>query len=92
MADKRITIEDPYNVGPGRYATVTQVHTGRLEFTVDFIHVLPGDPPRAILRSRQQVTPAHFKELAGLMQTLLAAYEQQHGPIGTPPAPPVTFN
>ena len=88
-----LAIELTEEVAEGIYANLVMIAHSPEEFVLDFIRVMPG-VPKARVRSRIIVTPAHARRLLAALEDNIAKYEAQFGEIGEPQArePQFTFN
>jgi hypothetical protein len=88
MADKQkqqqnqqLNIELPSEIADGIYANLVMIAHSPEEFILDFIRVMPG-LPKARVKSRIVITPAHAKRLLAALQDNIGKYEGTYGPIG----------
>lgn len=82
----QLNIELPEEVAEGMYANLAIITHSNSEFIIDFIRVMPG-VPKARVKSRMILTPAHAKRLLKALKDNIAKYESAHGTIdegGTP--------
>ena len=88
----QINIELPDNLAEGVYANLVMIAHSPEEFVLDFIRVMPG-VPKARVKSRIVVTPAHAKRLLHAMADNIARYERAYGEIEehVPPGQPLRF-
>lgn len=91
----RYSINDPLNLGLGRYVSMAQILSTDNEFTLDGYHLQPlqADPnispdqevtQNGTLVGRLIFSPRHFKLLYRVMGEQLARYEAAHGVIPVP--------
>lgn len=86
LGDLRVGV--PAEVANGVYSNLVLINHTPDEFVLDFSFVQPGTP-RANVRSRVVLSPAHLKRLLGALQQNLARYEQTFGPVpDRQPQPP----
>jgi len=87
-----LAIELTEEVAEGIYANLVMIAHSPEEFVLDFIRVMPG-VPKARVRSRIIVTPAHARRLLAALEDNIIKYEAQFGEIGEPQArePHFTF-
>ena len=78
--NQSLSIELAEDVAEGVYANLVMIAHSPEEFILDFIRVMPG-VPKARVKSRVVVTPAHAKRLLAALADNLQRYEAQHGPI-----------
>ena len=76
-----LSIELSEEVAEGVYSNLVMISHSPEEFILDFIRVMPG-VPKARVKSRIVVTPAHAKRLLAALADNLQRYEAQHGDIG----------
>lgn len=88
-----LAIELTEEVAEGIYANLVMIAHSPEEFVLDFIRVMPG-VPKARVRSRVIVTPAHAKRLLMALHENIGKYEAQFGEIAEPQSrePRFTFN
>jgi len=89
---QKINIELNEEVAEGVYSNLVMIAHSSEEFVLDFIRVMPG-VPKARVRSRIIVTPAHAKRLLRAMAENIERYERAHGEIEEMgfPGPAVQF-
>lgn len=76
----QINIELNEEIAEGIYSNLAILSHSPTEFVVDFIQVMPGTP-KAKVKSRILLTPAHAKRLLKALGENIAKYESVHGPI-----------
>ncbi|MEM0961950.1 MAG: DUF3467 domain-containing protein, partial [Bacteroidota bacterium] len=76
-----LSIELSEEVAEGVYSNLVMISHSPEEFILDFIRVMPG-VPKARVKSRVVVTPAHAKRLLAALADNIQRYEGQHGEIG----------
>jgi len=88
-----LSIELTEEVAEGHYANLVMIAHSPEEFVLDFIRVMPG-VPKARVRSRIIVSPAHAKRLLSALAENIGKYEAQFGEIAEPQSrePQFTFN
>lgn len=69
----------------GVFSNALITHHNDAEFTLDFLHVRPGQA-KAVIRARVITCPQHVKRMAILLQQMIMQYEQKHGVV-TPAEP-----
>jgi hypothetical protein len=92
MSDKnnhQISIEITDDIAEGIYANLAVINHSPTEFVIDFIRFMPG-MPKAKVKSRIILTPAHAKRLLIALTDNVHKYEQNFGDIedangGLPP-------
>lgn len=91
-AQQQINIELSEEIAEGIYSNLVMIAHSAEEFVLDFIRVMPG-VPKARVRSRIIVTPAHAKRLLRAMAENIERYERAHGEIEDAgfPGPAVSF-
>ena len=88
----QLNIELTEDVAEGVYSNLVMIAHGPEEFILDFIRVMPG-VPKARVKSRVVVTPAHAKRLVAALADNIRRYEAQFGEIGdVHPVPHVQFS
>lgn len=83
----KLEIQLDEETAQGAYVNLAVVNHNEAEFVVDFIFVQP-QAPRAKVRSRVILSPAHAKRLVAVLQEDVSRYEQSFGEIAAT-APPV---
>lgn len=76
----QLSIELPEDKAEGVYSNLVMIAHSPEEFILDYIRVMPG-VPKARVKSRVIVTPAHAKRLLGALEENIGRYEAQYGPI-----------
>ena len=76
----RINIELDEEIAEGVYANLAMIAHSNSEFVVDFIRLMPG-VPKAKVKSRVILSPAHAKRLLGALKDNIERYEKDFGPI-----------
>jgi uncharacterized protein DUF3467 len=91
-AQQQINIELTEEMAEGVYSNLVMIAHSSEEFVMDFIRVMPG-VPKARVKSRIIVTPAHAKRLLRALADNIERYERAHGEIaeGGFPGPAVQF-
>ena len=79
--DSQLNIEVSGEVAEGTYSNLVMIAHSPEEFILDFIRVMPG-VPKARVKSRVIVSPAHAKRLLRALQDNIDKYENAFGPIG----------
>ena len=89
---QQINIELSEDTAEGIYANLVMIAHSSEEFVMDFIRVMPG-VPKARVKSRIIVTPAHAKRLLRALAENIDRYERAHGEIAEAgfPGPAVQF-
>jgi hypothetical protein len=89
---QQINIELTEETAEGIYSNLVMIAHSAEEFVMDFIRVMPG-VPKARVRSRIIVTPAHAKRLLRALRENMDRYERAHGEIEEKsfPGPAVQF-
>jgi Protein of unknown function (DUF3467) len=90
--NQQINIELSEETAEGVYANLVMIAHSSEEFVMDFIRVMPG-VPKARVKSRIIVTPAHAKRLLRALAENLDRYERAHGDIAEAgfPGPAIQF-
>lgn len=83
----QINIELNEDVAEGTYANLVMIAHSAEEFIMDFIRVMPG-LPKANVKSRIIVTPAHAKRLLHALADNIQRYEMAYGEIQEHPGGP----
>lgn len=73
-------------VAQGEYSNIATIIAGPAELFIDFARIVPGRSEMRVF-SRVILSPVHAKQLAVALSENIRRYEQQNGPIPTPPAP-----
>lgn len=76
----QINIDLPENVADGIYSNLAVITHSNAEFVIDFLAVLPG-LPKAKVKSRIILTPAHAKRLLRALRENITKFEQAHGEV-----------
>jgi len=90
----KLNIELPEDVAEGTYANLAIISHSHSEFVLDFVRILPN-VPKAKVKSRVILTPAHARRLLQALTENLQKYEAQFGQINggdQGPMPPMSFN
>ncbi len=93
-APGQLNIELPEEVAEGEYSNLAIISHSHSEFIIDFIRMVPN-VPKAKVKSRIILTPAHAKRLLKAMADNVKKYESQFGVIedsDMPPFPPMSFS
>ena len=77
---QQINIELNEEIAEGVYSNLVMIAHSSEEFVMDFIRVMPG-VPKARVKSRIIVTPAHAKRLLRALASNIDRYERAHGDI-----------
>lgn len=85
MADQNTTpqgmnIEIAEEIAEGIYSNLAIISHSNQEFVVDFIRLMPN-VPKAKVKSRIILTPAHAKRLLAALADNVKRFEAQHGSI-----------
>ncbi|MCQ2225985.1 MAG: DUF3467 domain-containing protein [Paludibacteraceae bacterium] len=87
---KQLNIELSEEVADGVYSNLAIISHSSSEFVLDFVRIMPNTP-KAKVKSRIILTPAHAKHLMLALQDNVRKYEQQFGTIdGTAASPSVS--
>jgi hypothetical protein len=89
-----LNIELSEDVAEGVYSNLAIISHSHSEFVIDFIRLMPN-VPKAKVKSRVILTPAHAKRLLKALNENLKKYEGQFGVIDDPEPPsfpPMNFN
>jgi hypothetical protein len=89
--NQQLNIELPTEIADGIYSNLVMIAHSPEEFILDFIRVMPG-LPKARVKSRIVITPAHAKRLLGALQDNIGKYEAAYGPIGESGGGPADFS
>lgn len=76
----QLNIELTEEVAEGVYSNLVMLAHSSEEFILDFIRVMPG-VPKAKVKSRIIVTPAHAKRLLRALADNIERFERAHGEI-----------
>ncbi len=76
----QITIDLSEEMAEGTYANLAIIAHSHAEFVVDFVRTMPN-VPKAKVKSRIILTPAHAKRLLNALNDNIKKYEAQHGKI-----------
>ncbi len=90
----QISIELPEDIAEGTYSNLAIISHSHSEFVIDFVRMLPN-VPKAKVKSRIILTPAHAKRLMKALSDNVSKYEAQHGSISDTdpmPFPPMNFS
>ena len=89
----QMNIEISEEVADGTYSNLAIISHSNQEFVLDFVRMMPN-VPKAKVKSRIILSPAHAKRLMKALEENIKKYENQHGPIqeGGAPMPPINFN
>ena len=82
----QISIDLPEDIAEGIYSNLAIITHSHSEFVVDFVRLLPN-VPKAKVKSRIILTPAHAKRLMKALADNVKKFESQHGTIGEPEVP-----
>jgi hypothetical protein len=77
---QQINIDLDENTAEGIYSNMAMITHSNSEFVVDFIRIMPGTP-KAKVKSRIILTPAHAKRFLKALNENIAKYESMHGTI-----------
>lgn len=86
MSDKnqppqnQLSIELPEEIAEGIYSNLAIISHSNSEFVIDFIRMMPN-VPKAKVKSRLVLTPAHAKRLLKALQDNVKKFEHQFGVI-----------
>lgn len=75
-----MNIELKEEVAQGTYSNLAIITHSNSEFVVDFVRIVPGTP-KAQVKSRIILTPAHAKRLMLALQDNINKFEKMNGPI-----------
>lgn len=92
--NNQLNIELTEEISEGVYSNLAIISHSHAEFVVDFIRLMPN-VPKAKVKSRIILSPAHAKRLLRALSDNLNKYEAQYGPIidSEPQGfPPMSFN
>ncbi|HMS28954.1 MAG TPA: DUF3467 domain-containing protein [Saprospiraceae bacterium] len=92
--NNQLNIELTEEISEGVYSNLAIISHSHAEFVVDFIRLMPN-VPKARVKSRIILSPAHAKRLLRALSDNLNKYEAQYGPIidSEPQGfPPMSFN
>ncbi len=77
---KQLNIELSEEMSEGVYSNLAIISHSASEFVLDFVRIMPNTP-KAKVKSRVILTPAHAKRLMNALQDNVQKYEQQFGRI-----------
>lgn len=83
---KKFNIEITEDVADGIYSNFAIISHSASEFVLDFVRIMPNTP-KAKVKSRVIMSPAHAKLLMTALQENVRKYEQQFGRIDGSQAP-----
>lgn len=83
MENQEINIEINDEVAQGIFANLALINHSPTEFIVDFLQMMPG-LPKARVKSRIILTPAHAKRLVAALADNVQKYEASFGEIKDP--------
>lgn len=79
---QQIDIELSEEVADGTYSNLAIITHSHSEFILDFIRMMPG-VPKAKVKSRIILTPAHAKRLLFALQDNIDKFENTFGEVST---------
>ncbi len=87
-----INIELPEDIAEGMYSNLAIITHSNSEFVVDFVRIMPG-VPKAKVKARIVLTPAHAKRLMSALTENVGKFEQMYGVIKDSEGPglPMSF-
>jgi len=95
IKQNQLNIELDETIAEGTYANLAIINHSASEFVVDFVNVMPG-VPKAKVKSRIILTPAHAKRLLRALADNVDKFEARFGKIDEPdggnPPFPMGFN
>lgn len=83
---KQLNIELSEEMSEGVYSNLAIISHSSSEFVLDFVRIMPNTP-KAKVKSRVILTPAHAKRLMLALQDNVKKFEQQFGRIDGSQAP-----
>lgn len=89
----QLNIDLPEDIAEGVYSNLAIISHSQSEFVLDFIRLVPN-VPKAKVKSRVILSPAHAKRLLGALNENIKKFEKLHGPIKenkNPQMPPMNF-
>ena len=93
-SSKQINIELPEEIAEGTYSNLAIISHSHSEFVLDFVRLVPN-VPKAKVKSRVILTPAHAKRLLHALNENVKKYEKQFGLVEDhepPVIPNMSFN
>ena len=78
--ENQLNIELSEEVAEGIFSNLAIITHSNTEFILDFIRVMPGIP-KAKVKSRIILTPAHAKRLAEALEDNISKFESANGKI-----------
>lgn len=78
--ENQLNIELSEEVAEGIFSNLAIITHSNTEFILDFIRVMPG-VPKAKVKSRIILTPAHAKRLAAALEDNIDKFESVNGSI-----------
>jgi len=87
----QLNIELPEEVAEGIYSNLAIISHSHSEFILDFIRMVPN-VPKAKVKSRIILTPAHAKRLMRALMDNVKKYEAQFGGVEDSDLPPFPMN
>lgn len=87
----QLSIELPEEIAEGIYSNMAIISHSNSEFVIDYVRMVPNTP-KAKVKARIILTPAHAKRLLRAMADNIEKYEARFGSIeepdgGNPPFP-----
>jgi len=92
-AGNQMNIELSEEIAEGIYSNLAIISHSNSEFVVDYVRLVPN-VPKAKVKSRIILSPAHAKRFAKALVENIKKYESQHGKIqeqNNPQMPPMNF-
>ncbi len=90
-AEQQLNIELTEEMADGTYANLAIITHSFAEFVIDFVNVMPN-VPKAKVKSRIVMTPAHAKRLMKALIDNVKRYEAQNGNIKDQDQQTMPFN
>ncbi len=91
VPEQQLNIELTEEMADGEYANLAVITNSFAEFVIDFVNVMPN-VPKAKVKSRIVMTPAHAKRLMRALIDNVKRFETQHGNIKDQEATTMPFN
>lgn len=88
---QQLDIELSEEVAEGIYSNLAIITHSHSEFVIDFVRIMPG-VPKAKVKSRILLTPAHAKRLMLALIENMNKYEENFGVIEGNDLPPFPMN
>lgn len=88
---QQLDIELSEEIAEGIYSNLAIITHSQSEFVLDFVRIMPG-VPKAKVKSRIVLTPAHAKRLMMALMDNMGKYEDSFGVVEGNEVPPMPLN